>query len=422
MPVFEYRGFDERGKPVKSVREADNARALRAVLRKEGVLVTEVKDAVGGGKAGGKAGGAAKRGGEGKGLLDREIELSFLQRISTDDVGLATRQLATLLQAGVTMVESLTAIIDQIENRALKRVFSGIKEDVNEGSSLADAMAKHRCFDHIYVNMVRAGESSGTLDLVLERLAEFKEGQARLRGQLLGTMMYPFIMIFVGIGIVGLLFTVVVPRITRIFENANAQLPLNTRILIFMSEATRDYWWLMIGLAIGAVVAFLRWRATDKGRATWDRLSLKIPVFGTVLRMVAVARFARTLSTLLNSGVSLLVSLDIVKNVVANAVIAKAVEDTKIAIREGEDIAGPLKRSGQFPPMVTHMVAIGEKSGQLEGMLNRVAVAYEHRAESRIKALTSLLEPVLILAMAGVVGFIVFSILMPILQMNTLVR
>jgi general secretion pathway protein F len=149
---------------------------------------------------------------------------------------------------------------------------------------------------------------------------------------------------------------------------------------------------------------------------------LKIPVFGTVLRMVAVARFARTLSTLLNSGVSLLISLDIVKNVVANAVISKAVEDTKVAIREGEDIAGPLKRSGQFPPMVTHMIAIGEKSGQLEGMLNRVAIAYEHRAESRIKALTSLLEPVLILLMAGVVGFIVFSILMPILQMNTLVR
>jgi general secretion pathway protein F len=235
-------------------------------------------------------------------------------------------------------------------------------------------------------------------------------------------MMYPFIMIFVGIGIVGLLFTVVVPRITRIFENANAQLPVNTRILIFMSETTRDYWWLMILLAIAAVVGFLKWRQTKKGRATWDRVSLKIPVFGTVLRMVAVARFARTLSTLLNSGVSLLISLDIVKNVVANAVISKAVEDTKVAIREGEDIAGPLKRSGQFPPMVTHMIAIGEKSGQLEGMLNRVAIAYEHRAESRIKALTSLLEPVLILLMAGVVGFIVFSILMPILQMNTLVR
>lgn len=417
MPVFEYRGFSESGKAVKGVREADGAKGLRALLRKEGILVTEVKDAAGRAK-----GGSASSAGSKKGLLDRDIELSFLQRVSTDDVGLATRQLATLLQAGVTMVESLTAIIDQIESGPLKRIFSEIKEDVNEGAALADAMGKHKCFDHIYVNMVRAGESSGTLDLVLERLAEFKEGQARLRGQLLGTMMYPFIMIFVGIGIVGLLFTVVVPRITRIFENANAQLPLNTRILIFMSETTRDYWWLMLVMAMGAVFGFLKWKSTNKGRATWDRVSLKIPVFGNVLRMVAVARFARTLSTLLNSGVSLLISLDIVKNVVANAVISKAVEDTKIAIREGEDIAGPLKRSGQFPPMVTHMIAIGEKSGQLEGMLNRVAIAYEHRAESRIKALTSLLEPVLILLMAGVVGFIVFSILMPILQMNTLVR
>ena len=419
MPVYEYRGFNESGKAVKGVREADGPKGLRTLLRKEGVLVTEVNDATGRAKGGGGKGGAGK---DKKGMLDRDIEFSFLQRVSTDDIGLATRQLATLLQAGVSMVESLTAIIDQVERGPLKRIFSEIKEDVNEGASLADAMGKHKCFDHIYVNMVRAGESSGTLDLVLERLAEFKEGQARLRGQLLGTMMYPFIMIFVGIGIVGLLFTVVVPRITRIFENANAQLPVNTRILIFMSETTRDYWWLMILLAIAAVVGFIKWRQTKNGRATWDRVSLKIPVFGMVLRMVAVARFARTLSTLLNSGVSLLISLDIVKNVVANAVISKAVEDTKVAIREGEDIAGPLKRSGQFPPMVTHMIAIGEKSGQLEGMLNRVAIAYEHRAESRIKALTSLLEPVLILLMAGVVGFIVFSILMPILQMNTLVR
>lgn len=416
MPVYEYRGFDEKGKAVKGVREADGAKTLRALLRREGVLVTDVKDASGRGKAGGKTSG------KGGGVLDKEVEFAFLQRISTDDVGIATRQLATLLQAGVPMVESLTAIIDQIDNRAFKRVFSQIKEDVNEGSSLADAMGKHKCFDHVYANMVRAGESSGTLDIVLERLADFKEGQAHLKSQLMGTMMYPFIMIFVGAGIVGLLFTVVVPRITRIFENANAQLPLMTKILIFASQTTRDWWWAFLLLFIGVVVGFTRWRASPKGRATWDRVVLRFPVFGTLVRMIAVARFARTLATLLNAGVSLLVSLEIVKNVVANAVIAKAVDDTKDAIREGEDIAAPLKRSGQFPPMVTHMIAIGEKSGQLESMLHRVAVAFEHRAETRIKALTSLLEPVIILGMALVVGFIVFSILMPILQMNTLVR
>lgn len=415
MPVFEYRGFDDNGKAVKGVREADGAKSLRAALRKEGVLVTEVKDAVGRSKGG--------RGQAGKGgLLSKEVDFSFLQRVSVDDVGITTRQLATLLQAGVPMVESLTAIIDQIDNKAFKRIFSQVKEDVNEGSSLADAMAKHRCFDPVYVNMVRAGESSGTLDLVLERLADFKEGQAKLKSEIMGTMMYPIIMVFVGIGIVGILFTVVVPRITRIFENANAQLPIITKILIFASETARDFWWAGLLGMIGLVVGTNRWLKTEKGRATWDRVSLKLPLFGQMLRMIAVARFARTLATLLNSGVSLLVSLDIVRNVVANSVIAKAVDDTKDAIREGEDIAGPLKRSKQFPPMVTHMIAIGEKSGQLEGMLHRVATAYEHRVEMRLKTLTSLLEPVIILAMAGVVGFIVFSILMPILQMNTLVR
>lgn len=417
MAVYEFRGFDSAGKSVKGVREADTEKAMRAHLRRENIMVTEVKS---GGRKGKKEG--KKKGGEKEGLLDREVDFSFLQRVSSDDVGIATRQLATLLQAGVTMVESLNAIIDQIDNRAFKRIFSHIKEDVNEGSSLADALAKHKVFDHVYVNMVRAGESSGTLDIVLERLADFKEGQARLKSEVLGTLMYPIIMIFVGVGIVGILFTVVVPRITRIFEHANAQLPVMTKILIWASTFTRDWWWGILAGMILSVIVFRRWLRSEKGRAKWDAWVLHIPVFGNLIRMLAVSRFARTLGTLLQSSVPLLTSLDIVKNVVANDVIARAVEATKDAVREGEDIAGPLKRSGQFPPMVVHMVAIGERSGALEGMLDRVATAFEHRVETRLKTLTSLLEPLMILGMGGVVGFIVFSILMPILQMNTLVR
>ena len=416
MPIFEYKGFDAKGKAVKGLREADTAKGLRGLLRKEGVMVTDVKGAS---KKDGGDGGAAKKG---SGVLDRDVDFSFLSRISVDDLALSTRQLATLLQAGVPMVESLTALIDQLESQGLKRVYAQVKTDVNEGSSLALAMEKHKCFDHIFVNMVRAGESSGTLDIVLERLADFKEGQAQLKSQVLGTMTYPIIMVFVGVGIVGVLFTVVVPRITRIFEHANAQLPLMTRMLIWASETTRDYWWALIGGVVLLVFLASRWLKTDKGRARWDRVSLHIPIFGTLLRMIAVARFARTLGTLLESGVALLVSLDIVRNVVSNSVIAKAVEDTKSAIREGEEMAAPLKRSGQFPPMVTHMIAIGEKSGQLENMLNRVAHAYEYRVDNRLKALTSLLEPLMILGMGLGVGFIVFSILKPILEMNTLIR
>jgi general secretion pathway protein F len=412
MPVYEYKGFGPGGKAVKGIREADGAKSLRAILRKDGIMVTDVTS------SSDKADGGAKK----KGFLSSEIDLSRFQSVSVDDIGLATRQLATLLQAGVTMIESLSALIEQVENGALKRVLAEVKTDVNGGMSFGNALEKHKIFDHIYVNMCRAGESSGTLDLVLERLADFKEGQARLKGQILGTMTYPIIMIFVGMGIVGVLFTVVVPRITRIFEHANAQLPWMTRLLIFMSEVARDWWWAIILGVVATVFGVKKWLSTAKGRATWDRVSLHLPLFGPLFRMIGVARFARTLSTLLSSGVSLLVSLDIVRNVVSNSVMAQAIDDTKDAIREGEEIAPPLKRSGQFPPMVIHMIAIGEKSGQLENMLLRVATSFEQRVDNRLRAMTSLLEPIMILAMGGGVGFIVFSILKPILEMNTLIK
>ena len=414
MPVFEYKGFDARGKAVKAIKEADSAKALQLNLRKEGVMVTEVAAT---------GGDSSKKGTEdGGGLLSAEIDFSRFQTISVDELSVATRQLATLLQAGVPMVESLTALIDQVENGAFKRMLAQVKTDVNEGSALASALEKHKPFDHIFVNMVRAGESSGTLDLVLERLADFKEGQARLKGEIIASLFYPVIMMVVGAGLMGVLFTVVVPKITKIFEHSNAQLPWMTQVLIFISSAGRDYWWVFILAAVAGVFIFRKWVATKKGRANWDRIVLRLPIFGSLFRMIAVARFSRTLSTLLNAGVSLLTSLEITRNVVNNTVMSKSLNDTADAIREGEEIAPPLKRSKQFPPMVIHMIAIGEKSGQLEQMLHRVADSFEHRVDNRLRALTALLTPLMILAMGGAVGFIVFSILKPILQMNTLIR
>lgn len=412
MPVFEYKGFDSSGKIVKGVRDADSAKGLRALLKRDGILATEVNES-------GKAADSAKKTG---GVLGKQVDFSFLQRVSAEDVGITTRQLATLLQAGVPMVDSLNALIDQTDNPVLKRMLSQVKTQVNEGMSLADALSKHKPFDHIYVNMVRAGESSGTLDVVLERLADFKEGQAKIQGEILGALMYPMIMVFVGFVNITIMFTVVVPRITKIFEHAKVQLPITTRLLIFTSSTVKSYWWLILILIVGGVFLFRRWLASEKGRAQWDAITLKLPIFGPLRRMIAVSRFARTLGTLLQSGVALLVALDIVKNVVANAVLARVIETTSEAIREGEEIAPPLKRSGEFPPMVIHMIAIGEKSGQLEQMLHRVAVAYEQRTEVRLKSLMALLSPLLILGMGGAVGFIVFSILTPILQMNTLVK
>jgi len=294
---------------------------------------------------------------------------------------------------------------------------------VNEGSSLADALGQHqKVFGSLYVNMVRAGEASGALDTVLQRLADFTEGQAKLRQKIVGTMLYPAIMLVVGGGILVLLMTIVVPKVTKIFETMNATLPFTTRVLIAVSNFLQNWWFLIfptLGLGIFGLVAFLR---SPRGKPIWDRFALKAPVFGSLVRLLAISRFARTLATLLKSGVPLLAAMDIVKAVITNSVLSDVVEKARDAIREGESIANPLKRSGEFPPLVYHMVAIGERSGQLEEMLFSVADSYETQVDVRIGALTSLLEPILIVFMGAVIAFVAFSILMPILQVNSAIR
>jgi general secretion pathway protein F len=360
-----------------------------------------------------------------KALGSQDVQLGrwVRRRVTAEDVAILTRQLSTLLHAGVTLVDALNALVDQTEKERLKRIVSDVKTRVNEGSSLADALAQHgRVFGNLYVNMVRAGEASGALDAVLARLADFTEGQAKLRQKVVGTLIYPVIMTVIGSGILALLMTVVVPKVTKIFESMKVTLPWTTRLLIFTSNLLATWWWLLIPLAIGAVVAFFRWKQSPKGRPVWDRLVLRAPVFGSLVRMLAIARFSRTLSTLLKSGVPLLTAMDITKNVVSNGVLAQVVENARDAIREGESIAGPLKRSGEFPPLVHHMIAIGERSGQLEEMLNNVADSYETQVSVRVGALTALMEPLIIVAMGVAVAFVAFSILMPILQLNTSIR
>ncbi|MHB8420297.1 MAG: type II secretion system inner membrane protein GspF [Myxococcales bacterium] len=407
MPVFAYKGVDEGGKAVGGVREADSAKGLRALLRKEGVFLSEVtaeQEKESGAKAG-----------------DVDVKQLIGGRISTDDLAIMTRQLATLVGAGIPLVEALTALVEQVDHKRLKRIVSAVKQRVNEGSTLADAMAQHpKVFGSLFVNMIRAGEHSGALHVVLIRLADFTEAQARLRSKVFGTMAYPIIMVVIGSAIMGILMTVVVPKVTRMFTDMKMALPLPTRILIFVSDNARDYWYLMLGGFVLSVWGFFTYINTAKGRAWWDRTVLKTPVFGKIVRLLAIARFSRTLSTLLKSGVPLLTSMDIVKAIVTNTVLSGVIEQSREAIKEGESIAAPLRRSGEFPPMVYHMVAIGERSGQLEEMLLNVANAYDAQVETRMTALTSLLEPVMIVVMGGVVAFIVMSILLPILQMNTM--
>jgi general secretion pathway protein F len=323
--------------------------------------------------------------------------------------------------AGIPLVDALTALVEQVDHERLKRVLSSVKQRVNEGSSLADALAQHpKAFGTLYVNMIRAGESSGALDVVLFRLADFTESQARLRAKIVGTLTYPAAMLVISMLVMGILFTVVIPKITKIFEDTKVTLPWTTRLLIGFSGFVYNWWWALLLLAVGAVLLFARWRRTPEGRARWDVWMLQVPIFGSLVRQVAIGRFARTLATLLKSGVPLLTSLDIVKNIVGNTRLASVIEQSRESIKEGESIAAPLKRSGEFPPLVYHMVAIGEKSGELEEMLGNVANAYDSQVETKIAALTSLLEPVMIVLMGVAVAFIVFSILMPILQVNTI--
>jgi general secretion pathway protein F len=426
MPVFEYSGLTEAGKNVRGVKDAENRKVLRSLLRKDGIFLTDVRAAEGAALAATSSSSRPVTGkidlsGQG---LSREVDLRqvFGSRVSGQDLAIATRQLATLIGAGITLVDALTALVDQVEHPGLKRIIGVVRQKVNEGSSLADALAEHpKVFTTLYVNMIRAGESSGALDVVLVRLADFTEAQAALRNKIIGAMLYPAIMMLVGVGIIAILFIVVIPKVTTIFADMNVSLPWTTQILITTSTFARDYWYLMLAAVPLFVWGMRRYLKTARGRAWWDRTKLDAPIFGELVRMLSLARFAKTLATLLSSGVPLLTALDIVKNIVNNSILSKVIEDARDAIREGESIAAPLKRSGQFPPLVHHMIAIGEKSGQLEEMLQNVARSYDAQVEIRVSALTSLLEPIMIVGMGVGVAFIVFSILMPIMQLNTFV-
>jgi len=406
MPVFEYKALDPQGRSVGGLKEADSPKSLRSVLRRDGLFLTAVLGQK-------EADALAKR--------DVSVRRFVTGRIGADDVAITTRQLAVLVGAGVPLVEALSALIDQVDHERMKRVVSDVRQRVNEGSSLADAMTAHpKVFTTLYVNMIRAGESSGALEVVLVRLADFTESQARLRAKIVGTLTYPAAMLVIGSAIMFILFSVVIPKITRIFEDTRVTLPWTTRSLIALSSAVHDYWWAVLLVAALGAYGLVRYRRTERGRAVYDGFVLTAPLFGHLVRQIAIARFSRTLSTLLKSGVPLLTSLDIVRNIVGNVRLAKVIDDARVAIQEGESIAAPLKRSGEFPPLVYHMVAIGERSGQLEEMLTNVANAYDAQVETRVSALTSLLEPVMIVIMGVAVAFIVFSILMPILQINTL--
>ena len=409
MAGFSWSGLDARGHTAKGTRESDSPKSLRAALRRDGVVVTDVTESRT----------VTKALGAGRGL-GREVKLgAFFDRVKKGEIAGFTRQLATLLRAGLPLTEALGALLDQLGNPRLTAIISDVRTRVNEGSAFADALAKHpRAFEEVFVSMVRAGEAAGNLDEVLARLADFLEAQVQLRAKVSGALVYPILMVIVSALIMGLLMVAVVPRITAIYEDAGQDLPWNTRLLIFASSLIGGWWWLLLPLTVAAVWSMVAWTGSKKGRPVWDRFKLRLPVVGPLARQIAVARFTRTLGTMLKSGVPLLRSLDISKEILGNELLRKVVAEARDKIQQGESIAATLKRSGEFPSLVTHMIGVGERAGQLEQMLGNVAGAYELEVEMKLARLTTLLEPLIIVVMGGAVTFVVFSILMPILQMT----
>ena len=406
MAVFTWRGVNASGKNVKGVRDADNPKALRLMLKRDGVMVTEVLE----------RSAAAKK-------SAREIDLKkMFRRVSSMDIAIATQQMAVLLRSGIPLVEALTAMIEQLENEDLRGAFTDARDKVNEGTAFADALRAHpKYFSNLYVNMVAAGEASGTLEVVLQRLAEFLDAQAKLKGKVASALAYPAFMSLASSVIILIMMTVVVPKVTAIFEDFDKALPWYTEVLIWTSNLVTNYWWLLTALIAGGIYGFRRWKATEEGRKKWDLFVLRIPLFGQLFLMVSVSRFSRTLSTLLSSGVPVLKAMDITRNVLGNTELMRVVEEARASVREGEGLAKPLRASKRFPPIVTHMISIGERSGQLEEMLEHVAAAYDQQVDVRVQTMTSLLEPLIIVIMGGMSAGIAFSILMPLLQINEFV-
>ncbi|MEM7233115.1 MAG: type II secretion system inner membrane protein GspF [Planctomycetota bacterium] len=407
MPIYEYRALTGGGKSKKGIIDADTAREARTKLRGDHLHVTEMWESDGGGKKKPKTKSDKPR-----------FEMPRLERkINLKDLSAFTRQFSTLLKSGIQQADAMRALVEQCEDRDFEKILRNIKEEITAGNSLAEAMAKHpKCFSDLYVNMVRAGEASGNLDVVLIRVADYLQKQASLRGKVVSALTYPCIMLFVGVAVVVFLMSFVVPKIAQILLDSGKPLPMITHILMTASEIIKG-WYPLIVAGIFGVIFLFRWAiSTSAGKLKFHTFLLKMPVFGSLFTRQAVARFSLTLSTLLKSGLPALESLKIVSLVVNNAKLTEVINDIHSRILEGADIATPIRKSSVFPPMVGYMVSVGEQSGELEEILDRIAQSYEEELDLAIQRITALIEPVIIILLAVVVSFIIAAVLIPLLD------
>lgn len=406
MPVFEYSALDSKGKTVTGILDADGAAAARQRLRSMGKFPTSIKEVKD----------SAKK------KNTKEISFStIMSRVKPAEVTIMTRQMATLVGAGFPLVSAIDTLVPQTKNPAFKKIIAQIKDSVVAGSSFAAALEPYPgIFSSLFVNMVKAGETSGTLEIVLERLADITEKAQALKSRIQAAMVYPILMALVAVGVVFLLLTFVVPNITAIFDDMDKVLPGPTVFLIGASDFLQNYWWVFVLAAVLIVMSIRSIRKTEKGLYRTDNIMLSLPLFGNILRKLAIARFSRTLGSLLDNGVSMLQALKIVKNIAGNVVIAEVIQNASEEVEKGQGLGKTLSKSDILPPIAIQMIEVGEQSGNLEEMLVKIADVFETEVEQDIMSMTSLLEPVMILAMGVTVGFIVLSIMLPIMEMNQL--
>jgi len=411
VPVYAYKGVAPSGRSTRGTVSADSIRSARAKLRGDGVFLTEIAE----------TNAVAERSGATGATGARRFEINLPVRIPPMERAIATRQLATLVSAGIPLVEALGALVTQIDHAALKGIMSNVRDKVNEGSTLADALQSTGKFDTLYISMVKAGEAGGHLDAVLVRIADYLEESVRMGSRLTSVMVYPAAMLTFAFIVVGVLVTFILPQITGLLASMGAELPAITRWIIGVSDFATEWWWAILIVVVGAIFGVRRVAATERGGAAIDRMMLKLPIIGRITRFVAISRFARTLGSLLGSGVNIIQAMDIARYVANNSVIGAVIDDAKTAVIEGSSLAAPLRKSREFPAMVVTMVEVGERAGELASMLDRVAETYDEQVETTVQRLTSLLEPALILVMVGVVMIIVLAVLMPLMELtNTL--
>jgi general secretion pathway protein F len=405
VPIFEYKAIDGDNKVKKGIIDADTPRDARVKLKKDRLFVTDIKES-----RGKKAGGIRIRGVTG---------IETVNKARTEQVAAVTRQMASLLQAGIPLAEALRMIIEQAPDKKIESAFRDIREKVTQGMPFGDAVLQHPAyFTDLYSNMVKAGESSGALDKVLVRLAGFLQAQTRLKNKVGAALIYPMIMAGVGVIVVAILMTFVVPRVTQLIKGRGQELPTPTYILITLSDFLVNYWLLVLVGLLGLVIAFQMFVNSEKGRLAFDSFKLKLPVFGDLMRKQAMARFSITLSTLLRSGVPALQAVQVTKAVLDNKVLQNALQTVHDRVIEGTDLATPMKMTGVFPPTVCYMVGVGEQAGNLEEMLERVAGTYDEEVDLATQKLTSVIEPIIIVLLATIVAGIVVAIVMPLLQLQ----